>query len=241
MPSQPHRFHSVLVATTIAAATVLTGQTRQPVTPADYGEFERSWLSPEGALARRAGSPTASTARTARTSCGCRRCLGRRRRSSRSDRSRLSRPTPAGRPTASATRRRKKKSCASKEADPPQARHVEARLGRDDDGRRHRVVRVQRERYPSGDEALRAGAQGRARARRRRQTTRRRARRSSSATGDGPRHDLRQRVGVRLAGQGRLLAITISAEDKTGNGVQLFDPETGALRVLDSAAASTAA
>lgn len=32
----------------------------------------------------------------------------------------------------------------------------------------------------------------------------------------------------------RLLAMTISAEDKTGNGVQLFDPEKGALRVLDS-------
>jgi dipeptidyl aminopeptidase/acylaminoacyl peptidase len=37
--------------------------------------------------------------------------------------------------------------------------------------------------------------------------------------------------------KGRLLAITISAEDKTGNGVQLFDPETSALRVLDSSAA----
>ncbi len=34
--------------------------------------------------------------------------------------------------------------------------------------------------------------------------------------------------------KGKLLAFTISAEDKTGNGVQLFDPETGALRVLDS-------
>jgi dienelactone hydrolase len=31
-----------------------------------------------------------------------------------------------------------------------------------------------------------------------------------------------------------LLAMTISAEGKTGNGVQLFDPETTALRVLDS-------
>jgi dipeptidyl aminopeptidase/acylaminoacyl peptidase len=34
--------------------------------------------------------------------------------------------------------------------------------------------------------------------------------------------------------KGRLLAIAIATEDKTGNGVQLFDPETGALRVLDS-------
>jgi dienelactone hydrolase len=34
--------------------------------------------------------------------------------------------------------------------------------------------------------------------------------------------------------QGRLLAMAISAEDKTGNGVQLFDPESGTLRVLDS-------
>src|SRR5262245_5923036 len=33
-----------------------------------------------------------------------------------------------------------------------------------------------------------------------------------------------------LANRGRLLALTISAEDKTGNGVQLFDPATGALR-----------
>ncbi|MGH9767094.1 MAG: alpha/beta hydrolase family protein, partial [Blastocatellia bacterium] len=31
-----------------------------------------------------------------------------------------------------------------------------------------------------------------------------------------------------LPQRGRLLAMTISAEDKTGNGVQLFDPETGA-------------
>lgn len=41
-----------------------------------------------------------------------------------------------------------------------------------------------------------------------------------------------------LPQRGRLLALTISAEDKTGNGVQLFDPETGVLRVLDSSAAS---
>jgi dipeptidyl aminopeptidase/acylaminoacyl peptidase len=34
--------------------------------------------------------------------------------------------------------------------------------------------------------------------------------------------------------KGKLLALTISAEDKTGNGVQLFDPDTGILRVLDS-------
>ncbi len=32
-----------------------------------------------------------------------------------------------------------------------------------------------------------------------------------------------------------LLAMTISAEGKTGNGVHLFDSETGVLRVLDSA------
>src|SRR5215470_9272314 len=38
-----------------------------------------------------------------------------------------------------------------------------------------------------------------------------------------------------LPKRGRLLAMTISAEDKTGNGVQLFDPETNALRSLDSA------
>lgn len=33
---------------------------------------------------------------------------------------------------------------------------------------------------------------------------------------------------------GRLLALAISAEDKTGNGIQLFDPQTGSLRTLDS-------
>ena len=33
---------------------------------------------------------------------------------------------------------------------------------------------------------------------------------------------------------GKLLAMAISSEDKTGNGVQLFDAETGTLRVLDS-------
>jgi len=37
--------------------------------------------------------------------------------------------------------------------------------------------------------------------------------------------------------KGKLLALTISADDKTGNGVQLFEPESGSLRVLDSAAA----
>jgi dipeptidyl aminopeptidase/acylaminoacyl peptidase len=37
--------------------------------------------------------------------------------------------------------------------------------------------------------------------------------------------------------EGKMLALTISADDKTGNGVQLFDPESGSLRVLDSAAA----
>jgi dipeptidyl aminopeptidase/acylaminoacyl peptidase len=41
-----------------------------------------------------------------------------------------------------------------------------------------------------------------------------------------------------LPKRGRLLAMTISAEDKTGNGVQLFDPETNALRALDSAQAA---
>ena len=37
--------------------------------------------------------------------------------------------------------------------------------------------------------------------------------------------------------KGRLLALTIAAEDRTGNGVQLFDPASGTLRVLDSASA----
>lgn len=41
-----------------------------------------------------------------------------------------------------------------------------------------------------------------------------------------------------LPKRGRLLALTISAEEKTGNGVQLFDPETNALRVLDSSAST---
>jgi dipeptidyl aminopeptidase/acylaminoacyl peptidase len=37
--------------------------------------------------------------------------------------------------------------------------------------------------------------------------------------------------------KGGLLAFAISAEDKTGNGVQLFDPKSSSLRVLDSASA----
>jgi dipeptidyl aminopeptidase/acylaminoacyl peptidase len=37
---------------------------------------------------------------------------------------------------------------------------------------------------------------------------------------------------------GPLMAMTISAEGKSGNGVQVFDPATGTLRVLDSAPAS---
>lgn len=41
-----------------------------------------------------------------------------------------------------------------------------------------------------------------------------------------------------LPQRGRWLALTINAEDKTGNGVQLFDPETNVLRVLDSSATS---
>jgi dienelactone hydrolase len=34
--------------------------------------------------------------------------------------------------------------------------------------------------------------------------------------------------------KGRLLALTIGAEDRIGNGVQVFDPASGSLRVLDS-------
>ncbi|HEX5080947.1 MAG TPA: prolyl oligopeptidase family serine peptidase, partial [Blastocatellia bacterium] len=41
-----------------------------------------------------------------------------------------------------------------------------------------------------------------------------------------------------LPKRGRLLAMTISAEDKTGNGVQLFDPEINGLRSLDSSPAA---
>ena len=37
--------------------------------------------------------------------------------------------------------------------------------------------------------------------------------------------------------KGPLLALSIAAEDRTGNGVQVFDPAAGTLRVLDSAAA----
>lgn len=37
---------------------------------------------------------------------------------------------------------------------------------------------------------------------------------------------------------GRMLAIAIGTEDKTGNAVELFDPESGQLRVLDSAPAT---
>jgi dipeptidyl aminopeptidase/acylaminoacyl peptidase len=39
------------------------------------------------------------------------------------------------------------------------------------------------------------------------------------------------------AEKGRLLALVLSAEGKSGNGVQLYDPETGILRVMDSASA----
>jgi dipeptidyl aminopeptidase/acylaminoacyl peptidase len=46
-----------------------------------------------------------------------------------------------------------------------------------------------------------------------------------------------QNVSDRSKLRGRLLAMVISAEDKTGNGVQLYDAESGALRVLDSGAA----
>jgi dipeptidyl aminopeptidase/acylaminoacyl peptidase len=37
--------------------------------------------------------------------------------------------------------------------------------------------------------------------------------------------------------KGRLLALTIAAEDRAGNGVQIFDPASAALRVLDSGSA----
>ena len=37
--------------------------------------------------------------------------------------------------------------------------------------------------------------------------------------------------------KGPLLAFALNADDKTGNGVHLYDPSTGSLRVLDSAAA----
>jgi dipeptidyl aminopeptidase/acylaminoacyl peptidase len=38
--------------------------------------------------------------------------------------------------------------------------------------------------------------------------------------------------------EGRLLAFTIDAEGKAGNGVQVFDPQTGVLRLLDSGEAA---
>jgi dipeptidyl aminopeptidase/acylaminoacyl peptidase len=38
--------------------------------------------------------------------------------------------------------------------------------------------------------------------------------------------------------KGRLLAIAINADDKTGDGVQIFDPDSGALRVLNSSISS---
>ncbi len=41
-----------------------------------------------------------------------------------------------------------------------------------------------------------------------------------------------------LQKRGHLLAMAISVEDKTGNGVQLFDSATGSLRVLDSSASA---
>ncbi len=41
-----------------------------------------------------------------------------------------------------------------------------------------------------------------------------------------------------LPQRGHLLAIAINSEEKTGNGVQLFDPATGSLRVLDSSSSS---
>src|SRR5215468_7984563 len=40
----------------------------------------------------------------------------------------------------------------------------------------------------------------------------------------------------RLPKTGTLLAMTISAEDKTGNGIQIFDVHTAAVRVLDTSA-----
>jgi dipeptidyl aminopeptidase/acylaminoacyl peptidase len=38
--------------------------------------------------------------------------------------------------------------------------------------------------------------------------------------------------------QGKLLAMAISTPDKTGNGIQLFDSQTGSLRVLDSSSST---
>ena len=38
-------------------------------------------------------------------------------------------------------------------------------------------------------------------------------------------------------GEGRLLALTIAAEERAGNGVQIYDPASSTLRVLDSASA----
>ncbi|MBI4664121.1 MAG: S9 family peptidase [Verrucomicrobia bacterium] len=40
-----------------------------------------------------------------------------------------------------------------------------------------------------------------------------------------------------LPERGRLLAMAIATEDKIGNGIQLFDPDTATLRVLDSSSA----
>ena len=136
------------------------------------------------------------------------------------------------------------------------ARHPESLDGRKHDRREHRVVRVQRRRQVPRDAAVSAGASGARRlAAAHSAPGRGAAARGGGAPGDATEDRPGATLTVRDLASGRdttfgnvsefdwqdadrthLLAMVISAEGKVGNGVQLFDPETTVLRVLDSSA-----
>ncbi len=238
MPSQPHRIHFVLLAT-VAAATVLTGQTRQPVTPADYGKFETLVAQPRGGL-----SPDGRW-----LAYGV-------NRSNRENELRVTSVASGetktiafgSQPTFSADSRWAAYAVGYSEAQEEKLRQqkkpIHRKLG---------TVKLASGEMASVDgiESFAFNASGTHLAMKRYAPERKDAPDAPAPADEAP-------VGTTLIvrqletgrdttfgnvteftwqEKGGLLALAIGAEDKTGNGVQLYDPETGSLRVLDSAPA----
>ncbi len=238
MPSQPHRFCSVLVAATVAA-TVLAGQTRQPATPADYGKFETLVTQPRGGL-----SPDGRW-----LAYGI----------NRSNRENELRVTSVA---SSETKTISFGSQSTFSADSKWAAYAIGYSEAQEEKLRQQKKPIHRKlgtlKLASGEmttvdgiETFAFNASGTYLAMKRYAPERKDAPDAAAPADEAP-------VGTTLIvrqlesgrdttfgnvteftwqDKGGLLALAIGAEDKAGNGIQLFDPDTGSLRVLDSAQA----
>jgi dipeptidyl aminopeptidase/acylaminoacyl peptidase len=242
MPSQPHRFYSfrlsVLVGT-VAAASALAGQSRQPVTPADYGKFETLVTQPRGGL-----SPDGRW-----LAYGI-------NRSNRENELRVASVASGDTKTIAFG------SQSTFSADSRWAAYVIGHSEAQEEKLRQQKKPIHRKlgtlKLASGEmatvdgiESFAFNASGSHLAMKRYAPERKDAPDAAAPADEAP-------VGTTLIvrqletgrdttfgnvtefawqEKGGLLALAIGAEDKTGDGVQLYDPETGSLRVLDSATA----